>query len=179
MAKRTSKRKEGKTTRPRKMYIDVDGVLVTWDRTHNCVELSRGFGRLMRFCKIHNIQPYWLTTWHKKPTTLEGLNCLLWPVSCQTMAVPQIATYGEKGKTEGIDYESDFVWIEDGISPEDMKVLEDRGVADRFFWTEGLDPHCLTKFMEFTRKKMKLPKVKDWGPKWDSFFSRPRKRPRK
>ena len=37
---------------PRKMYLDVDGVLVVWDSAHNCIELARGFGRLMRFCKI-------------------------------------------------------------------------------------------------------------------------------
>jgi len=43
------------------------------------------------------------------------------------MAVPQIAAYGEKGKTSAVDYDSDFVWIEDGISPEDMKVLEEHG----------------------------------------------------
>ena len=164
---------------PRKMYLDVDGVLVVWDPAHNCIELARGFGRLMRFCKIHRIQPYWLSMWSRFEGTLHGVNCLLWPKSCPTMAVPEIAPYGPEGKAAAIDYESDFVWIEDGISAEDLAVLEKRGVADRFFWTEGLDPDCLIKFMAFARQKMKLPKIKDWGPTWESHFSRPRRRARR
>ena len=74
--------------RPRKMYLDIDGVLVVWDAENNCIELSRGFGRLMRFRKLHDIQPYWLSVWALRPETTLGLNCLLWPSICPTMANP-------------------------------------------------------------------------------------------
>ena len=162
--------------KPRKMYLDIDGVLVVWDSVHNCVELATGFGRLMRFCKIHDIQPYWLSFWNKRPETLEGLNCLLWPRTAPTMAVPQIIPYAGGGKLDMIDYESDFTWIEDGLSQDDLAVLAKRGVADRFFWTNGLDPECLIKFMEFTRIRMGLTGVDDWGPHWESTWTHPRVR---
>jgi len=159
------------------MYIDVDGVLVVWDKEHNCIELARGFGRLMRFCKIHDIQPYWLTMWSRSPSTLGGLNCLLWPKTCPTMAAPQALAYSqEQGKISAIDMDSDFVWIEDGIDDASLAALAGRGLADRFFWTDGTDGDCLIKFMDFTRRKMNLPDVADWGPPWESTFSRPRVR---
>lgn len=160
--------------KPRKMYIDVDGVLVVWDAEHNCIELAHGFGRLMRFCKIHHIQPCWLSMWSRFEGTLHGLNCLLWPKTCPTMAVPEIVPYGADGKAAAIDYESDFVWIEDGIAEEALALLESHGARDRFFLADGLDADCLLKFMEFTRRVMDLPEIEDWGPNWDSPFSRRR-----
>jgi len=161
--------------RPRKMYIDVDGVLVVWDSQHNCVELARGLGRLLRFCKIHDIKPYWLSMWALFPGSLDGVNCLLWPKSCPTMAIPEPLPYERaKGKTSVVDFDSDFVWIEDGLGPEELKTLEDHGVRDRFFWTNGVDVDCLLKFMEFTRQRLQLPEITDWGPNWDSSFARPR-----
>ncbi len=159
----------------RKMYIDIDGVLVVWDKEHNCTELARGFGRLMRFCKIHDIKPYWLTMWALFPGALDGVNCLLWPKSCPTQMIPETLVYDRaKGKTSVVDFDSDFVWIEDGLGPEELELLEQRGVRDRFFWTNGLDVDCLLKFMKFTQQKMNLKEITDWGPQWDSKFARPR-----
>lgn len=165
-------------SRPRKMYIDIDGVLVVWDAKHNCIELSRGFGRLMRFCKLHDIQPYWLTTWSKFEGTLKGLNCLLWPTTCPTMAHPQIQNYEGKSKVSAVDFESDWVWIEDGIDAADLAILQQRGQADRFYCTDGLDGDCLLKFMDFTRRKMNLPELPEPGPAWESSFTRPRALPK-
>jgi hypothetical protein len=164
----------GGFVKPRKMYLDVDGVLVVWDKEHNCIELARGFGRLMRFCRVHEITPCWLTLWSKRPETLEGINCLLWPKSCPTMAAPGIVDYGGGPKAAAIDYASDFVWIEDGLGERDRAILAGHHALDRFFPADGLDPDCLLKFMEFTRRKMALPEIADWGPNWESFFTRPR-----
>ena len=159
----------------RKLYLDIDGVLVVWDAEHNCVELSRGFGRLMRFCRIHDIKPYWLTMWSKQPETLEGINCLLWPKTVPTLAIPEIQPYGDDGKAAAIDYESDFVWIEDGIGENDVATLDAHNARDRFFLADGLDPECLLKFMDFTTKKMGLPEITDWGPNWESSWTQRRK----
>jgi len=157
------------------MYIDVDGVLVVWDADHNCIELSRGFGRLMRLCRLRAIQPYWLSVWSHFPGALEGLNCLLWPKTCPTMALPQVAAYDRReGKAAAIDYDSDFVWIEDGIDARDMAALQAHGMADRYFPADGLDGECLLKFIDFTCRKLHLPPVTDWGPPWQSPWTRPR-----
>ena len=161
----------------RKMYLDIDGVLVVWDAEHNCIELARGFGRLMRFCKIHDIRPCWLSMWSKFPGALDGVNCLLWPKTCPTMAVPEIRPYGDEGKAAAIDFDSDFVWIEDGIGERDLAILDEHNARDRFFLADGLDADCLLKFMAFTRKVMMLPEITDWGPNWESSFTRPRKPP--
>ncbi len=163
--------------KPRKMYIDIDGVLVVWDSRHNCIELARGFGRLMRFCKINDIQPYWLSMWALFPGSLEGVNCLLWPKTCPTMAHPQPLVYDRAaGKATMIDFESDFVWIEDGLGDKDLAALTQHNAMDRFYWTDGTDGDCLIKFMEFTRQRLALPIHDEWGPAWDSTFSRPRDR---
>ena len=161
----------------RKMYIDIDGVLVVWDVEHNCIELARGFGRLMRFCKVHDIQPYWLTTWSQFEGALHGINCLLWPTSCPTMGHPETASFDEAGKAAAIDYDSDFVWIEDGLGERDVATLKAHDALDRFFLADGLDPDCLLKFMDFTREKMDLPEITDWGPNWESFFTVRRRKP--
>ena len=47
-------------------------------------------------------------------------------------------------------------------------------MADRAFFTDGLDPDCLIKFMDFTQEKLRLPPITDWGPAWQSGFTRPR-----
>ncbi len=160
----------------RKMYIDVDGVLVVWDAEHNCVELARGLGRLMRFCKLHDIKPYWLSMWTLFPGSIEGLNGLLWPRTCPTMATPEPLVYDRaKGKSSVVDFESDFVWIEDGLGPGDLALLERHQARDRFFWTDGLDPDCLLKFMAFARARLGLPETTEWGPAWESSFTRPRR----
>lgn len=160
--------------KPRKMYLDIDGVIVVWDRTHNCVELARGYGRLMRFCKLQDIRPIWLTMWSRSREHLTGISRLLWPDICPTMATPEIVTFEGSLKAEAIDYNSDFVWIEDGLDERNIEVLRANGAEDRFFWTDGVDPDCLLKFMDFTREKMKLPPIEDWGPEWGSTFARPR-----
>jgi len=159
----------------RKMYIDVDGVLIVWDAEHNCVELSRGYGRLMRFCALHDIRPLWLTGWSKAPADhLTALGRMLWPDHCPTMAAPEIIDYGDGPKAAAVDYDSDFVWIEDGLGPEDVAILREHDALDRFFWTDGVDGDCLLKFIAFTSEKMGLPEIDDWGPACDSHFARPR-----
>jgi len=159
------------------MYLDIDGVLVVWDAAGNCIELSRGFGRLMRFCQLHTIQPYWLSMWALQPETTLGLNCLLWPKVCPTMAQPIPLSFDPaRGKSSVIDFASDFVWIEDGLGAEDLAVLAAHGAEDRYFATDGLDAGCLLKFIEFTKRKLGLPEVESWGPAWDSPFTRPRPR---
>ncbi len=161
-------------SKKRKMYLDVDGVLIVWDTDHNCVELSHGLGRLMRFCLLHDIEPFWLSMWCKDGEVPRGLNSLFWPGAAPTMVTPKPVAFGDKGKAAAIDYDSDFVSIVDGIGPEDIETLEKHGATDRFFWTDGLNPNCLLEFMEFTREKMGLPEVEDWGPAWDSPFARAR-----
>ena len=157
----------------RKMYLDVDGVLVVWDDRYSCIAMAEGYGRLMRFCKLHDIQPYFLTMWSKQPDTLKGLQCLLWPTTCPTMAVPEIIEYGDDSKSSAIDYESDFVWIEDGIGVDDVECLKRHGALDRFFWTDGHDVMCLLKFMDFTRQKLNLRGGENWQHEWQPAISDP------
>jgi len=159
----------------KKLYMDIDGVLVIWDARHQCIELARGFGRLMRFCQVHEIQPCWLTLWCGNRPALEGLTCLLWPTICPTMAHPQIVDVGPDGKAAAIDYTSDFVWIEDGLNPHDREELQRHDALDRFYCTDGLDPDGLLKFMDFTRQRLNLPdRDLGAGPAWDHAMTRAR-----
>jgi len=157
----------------RKMYIDVDGVLVVWNPAKSCIELSRGYGELMRFCLIHDIQPYWLTMWSDSPEHLEGLSRLLWPDICPTMAQPRILKVGSSNKADCIDYNSDFVWIEDGLGDHDIDILKSHNAFDRFFYTNGQNPDCLLEFMTFTQNRLDLPDITDWESGWHPDITLP------
>lgn len=156
------------------MYLDVDGVIVVWNQEKSCIELSRGFGELMRFCKLHDIQPFWLTMWSMNVPHLEGLGRLLWPDICSTMAMPEIINVDGLPKATYIDYESDFVWIEDGIGDKETRILKEHDALDRFFWTDGRNPNCLHEFMEFTRQRMGLPEIKEWKNDWEPGLTSPK-----
>ena len=146
---------------PRKMYIDVDGVLVVWDDACSCIELARGFGRLMRFCLLHRIEPYWLSRW--SADAHQRINSLLWPSWCRTMANPMVLNMAGGGnKAHAVDYDSDFVWIEDGLMPADADYLRERDCLDRVFITDGRDPDCLMKFMDFAAERLRLPPIVEW-----------------
>ena len=134
----------------RRMYLDIDGVIAVWDHNNSCVELSRGYGYLMRFCKLHKIQPYWLSMWCNNPKHVTGVSRLLLPDCCSTMASPIITKLNGRQKSDCIDYSSGFVWIEDGISEYDINNLKKHNSLHRFFWTSGRDPDCLYKFIEFS-----------------------------
>jgi len=134
----------------RNMYLDIDGVIAVWDDENSCVEVSRGYGYLMRFCKLHGIQPHWLSMWCNSPDHITGVSRLLWPDCCSTMASPIITNLDGRQKSDCIDYSAEFVWIEDGISEYDADNLRRHDALHRFFWTSGRDPDCLHKFIDFT-----------------------------
>lgn len=156
-----------------KMYIDVDGVVVVWNPAKSCIEFARGFGELLRFCKIHAIQPYWLTNWSNSPVHLEGIGRLLWPDICPTMAHPRILRLRHRTKASLVDYRSNFVWIEDGITEKDVGILRRHHALDRFFWTSGKDPNCLRKFMKFAEVKLGLKPIRKWKHRWSPAISKP------
>lgn len=133
----------------RKMYLDIDGVIAVWDGKNSCVELSRGYGYLMRFCRLNDIEPHWLSMWCNSPDYVTGVSRLLWPDCTSTMASPVITRLEGRQKSDCIDYNSDFVWIEDGIPDYDVNNLKKHNSLHRFFYTNGRDPDCLYKFIEF------------------------------
>ncbi len=158
----------------RKMYLDIDGVIAVWDHDNSCVELSRGYGYLMRFCKLHDIQPCWLSMWCDSPQYITGVSRLLWPDCCSTMATPLITELGGRQKSDCIDYSADFVWIEDGLSEYDVDNLKKHTSLHRFFWTSGTDPDCLHKFIAFTCGVFSIDNNLDYGCDQSPGISRPK-----
>ena len=156
------------------MYLDIDGVLSVWDEKHACVELSRGYGYLMRFCKLHEIQPYWLSMWCDHPEYLTGVSRLLWPDCTSSMASPILTKLEGKEKSDCVDYASDFVWIEDGIGDYDVQNLKQHNALHRFFYTNGRDADCLHKFIDFSCQIFNIDNSCDYHSNAFPDISRPK-----
>ena len=117
-----------------KLYIDIDGVLLG-KRTPNDHEiwLAEGAAEFLEFALAH-FDCYWLTTHAKDGYTGPALRALrpfadkeflelagmVRPVAWSTL------------KTEAIDLESDFYWLDDQLLAVEREILEEHGRFDRW-----------------------------------------------
>ena len=108
----------------KKIYIDVDGVLLT---TSN-IRAAKGAVDLLYFV-LQNFDCYWLTTHcHDNDTTqvISYLSQFFYPSVVEKFKAIKPAAWNTL-KTEGIDFDSDFVWLDDYPMQRERKVLEQRG----------------------------------------------------
>lgn len=108
------------------LYLDVDGVLLFLDKTENLwlmnlIDAGKKFGL---FGKI-----YWLSAW-----TCMGTTDQLYrehPTFKRLKAKP---LYWKNLKTEAIDWTRPFIWIEDGVLPEERAVFHLKAIAGQQIW---------------------------------------------
>jgi hypothetical protein len=110
------------------LYLDIDGVLLTAKHT----QAALGVDEFVEFITQH-FECYWLTTHCKgdsapallylsrflKPATLEKLRQAVRPTNWDTL------------KTEAINVESDFYWLDDRPFQSELAYLQAHGVVDR------------------------------------------------
>ncbi|KQT21489.1 hypothetical protein ASG31_16580 [Chryseobacterium sp. Leaf404] len=92
-----------------KLYLDIDGVLLTSRQT----KAAENVEELIIFA-VQNFDCYWLTT-HCKGNARQALNYLknYFPINIVDVLRKVKATNWDTLKTEGIDFSSNFIWLED------------------------------------------------------------------
>lgn len=130
------------------LYLDIDGVLL--GKEHSIPE------GLLDFLKFvtENFNCYWLTT-HCSGDTNQPFLYLVgkWP----TEAIPFLEkiepTKWRLLKTEAINFNQDFFWLEDFPFEAEQKILKDRGVSDSLIIVD-LDKNP-TQLIDFVKNLLK------------------------
>ena len=105
----------------RKLYLDVDGVLLTTKNTR----AADGAEEFIDYA-LSNYDCYWLTS-HCRDGNSEqvlGLLAQYFPDDVMDKLTKIKPTKWETLKTEGIDLESDFYWLDDYAFEEEKKILD-------------------------------------------------------
>lgn len=104
-----------------KLYLDIDGVLLTSKNT----KAADGAIEFVNFA-LSNFDCYWLTTHCKDGNCKQVLKLLAQylPDDVVENLKKVKPTKWNTLKTEGIDFESDFIWVDDYVFEAEKKVLE-------------------------------------------------------
>ena len=111
----------------KKLYLDIDGVLLT-------AKLKKAADYLSQFIDfiISSFDCYWLTT-HCKGDSKTALNYIEPYLNSDTIKKLEIIkpTTWTTLKTEAIDFESDFYWLEDYPLQAEISFLLSKDLIDR------------------------------------------------
>lgn len=129
----------------KKLYLDIDGVLLTAKNTapaENVVQLINYV--------TSNFDCYWLTTHCKgnKQTALNYLGKYFDNTTLHKMEKIKPTNWTTL-KTEGIDFASDFFWIEDFPFQSEVKILEKKKKKDRLLLVDLNRPDELLRIIAF------------------------------
>ena len=118
----------------RNLYLDIDGVLLGKNDPDDFkIVLVKGAADFLKFC-IGSFQCYWLTT-HCNDADNASIVSLLRQYADESVMrlVPLIrSTRWKTFKTEAIDFNSDFYWLEDQLLTYEKEILEKNNVIDRW-----------------------------------------------
>lgn len=124
------------------LYIDMDGVLVSLSTDQ--LEYPKSVPDAMKFLEwaVKKFRCHYLTCWsekeiHKKFPMFPKFHYSNWvrKMSCNN-------------KTTGIDFNNDFIWLEDGATTEELDILKSKKRLDSYHYIDPADDFALTKFME-------------------------------
>src|SRR5688500_1161256 len=110
----------------KKLYLDIDGVLLTVKQTKSA-DHSKEFIEYV----VGNFECYWLTT-HCKGDANNALQYLSRYFDGQTIQILKqvLPTNWETLKTEAIDFSHDFLWLEDYPFNSEKEVLKANNKLD-------------------------------------------------
>lgn len=125
-----------------KLYLDIDGVILTKD--------GKPVKHLKEFLVyvLANFEVYWLTTHCKGDAdyTLNYLSRFLAPEIIELLKKVKPTTF-DRLKTEAIDFSSDFLWLDDFLFDSEIKELKKHGVRDSWLRVNlKSDPNYLKKY---------------------------------
>jgi len=137
-----------------KLYLDIDGVLLTTKNT----KAANGAIEFIDFA-LSNFECYWLTTHCKDGNSNNVLSYLsqYYPNDVMDKLKSVKPTNWDTLKTEGIDFESDFFWIDDYVFEAEKKVLEQHTCIENLILV-NLDNH--DELLRVTQKITEMGKEK-------------------
>lgn len=111
------------------LYLDIDGVLLDYDND----SYANGAIEFIDYV-TSEFNCYWLTT-HCKGDTKPAIEYLSKYFQSNTIEKLKTIkpTYWEDLKTEGIDFDKSFIWIDDYPFQAELAVLENFGVSDSIY----------------------------------------------
>lgn len=133
----------------KKLYIDIDGVLLTSRNT----QPAQGADKLIDLA-VNHFDCFWLTSYCKDGDAHFVLRLLSRYFDDATMEKLEgvKATDWQSRKTEGIDLESDFFWLDDAPRQGDIRVLEECGKLSNLIVVDLNRPRELYHIIDFLRR---------------------------
>ena len=111
------------------IYLDIDGVLLANEKS--AANYADEF--LQAVLAAYPDSTYWLTThnWRGENRTKEVLAPHLKPETVPLLDKIKPTVWNEM-KTDGINFSEKFIWIDDDLWEDELKVLEEHDVTDNF-----------------------------------------------
>ena len=130
------------------IYFDIDGVLLGTKSPKKDVEAL-----LLYALKNYPDSLFWLTThcWHGANRAKEVLSREFDSGFVEKVCEKFQVAFWEDSKTEGIDFDQDFVWFDDNLFESEKIVLESHYVLDSFFKMNPRDPGMAKKALLFLK----------------------------
>ena len=123
------------------IYLDIDGVLLINDK--NAAPNADEF--LQHVLAKYPDNTYWLTT-HNWQGENRAKDVLAPHLKSETVSLLDKIKPSEwkELKTDAIDFEQDFLWFDDDLWPDELKVLESNNATGRFVMVDlAKDPEML------------------------------------
>ena len=111
------------------VYLDIDGVLLA--NENNAANYADEF--LQAVLAAYPESTYWLTThnWRGENRTKEVLSPHLKPETIPLLDKIKPSVWNEM-KTDGINFSEKFIWLDDDLWEDELKVLERHNATDNF-----------------------------------------------
>ena len=111
------------------IYLDIDGVLLA-NETHAANFADELLQEVLR---QYPDSTYWLTThnWRGKNRAKEVLAPHLRAETVPLLDKIKLTVWNEM-KTDGIDFSEKFIWLDDDLWEDELKVLEEYNATDNF-----------------------------------------------
>ena len=137
-----------------KLYLDIDGVLLTAKNTR----AAPGVDEFVAFVTQH-FDCYWLTTHCKgdSSSALKYLSQFLLPATINKLKDAVHSTNWDALKTEAIELESDFYWIDDSPFQAEIACLQANQVTSRLIVVDLNRPNELSTVQTKLLKALKNP----------------------
>jgi len=128
------------------IYLDIDGVLLINDK-HAAPHADKF---LQHIIKKYPDSTYWLTThnWQGENNAKKILEPHLKSETVKLLNKVQPSEWKEL-KTDAIDFSQDFLWFDDDLWPDELKVLEDNNATGNFIMIDlNKDPNMLESLLK-------------------------------
>ena len=129
----------------KKLYLDIDGVLLT----NRNLRAADGAIELIDFI-LSRFDCYWLTTHCREKSSTNALRmlALYFPESVIEKLKQIKPTQWNTLKTEAIDFESDFYWLDDYVLEAEKKELERHKCLQNLLLVDLKNDNELTNIMQ-------------------------------